>query len=97
MHLGPPINLNCINGHGNGNGNGHKQNSAIDNLRDSTYAHVNQMKANPPKLSVLYGDPQSPYLRLDPYFMDQLEDDTATRALNSLINAIDASLSEVVQ
>lgn len=81
---------------GNGNGNGHKSNSAVANLIDSTYAYVNQMKSNPPKLAVLYGDPQSPYLRLDPYFMDQLEDDTATRALNSLINAIDACLSEVV-
>jgi len=34
-------------------GNGHKQNSAVDNMKDSPYAHVNQMKANPPKLSVL--------------------------------------------
>jgi Fe(II)/alpha-ketoglutarate-dependent arginine beta-hydroxylase len=80
---------------GNGNnGNGHDH--GIDDLVEFAYTQIQRLQVDSPKLSVLYGDPRSPYLRLDPYFMDPLEDDKAQFALNSLIHAIDASLAEVV-
>jgi Fe(II)/alpha-ketoglutarate-dependent arginine beta-hydroxylase len=57
---------------------------------------IRQMHLNPPKMSILYGSPLAPYIRIDPYFMDQLKDEEAQSALNSLIHAVDASLSEIV-
>lgn len=58
--------------------------------------HTDEMKRHPPKTAVLFGDPASPYLRLDPYYMDPPDDDEAQRALHHLIYAIDACLAEVV-
>jgi Fe(II)/alpha-ketoglutarate-dependent arginine beta-hydroxylase len=49
------------------------------------------------KVAVLYGDPQSPYLRLDPYFMDPLDDDQEARlALKSLMEVIDERVTDLV-
>lgn len=72
------------------NGNG------AQSLVECAYQSLNKEYRNPPKLSVFFGDPKSPYLRLDPYFMDPLEDDEAQSALNALIREIDSKLSEVV-
>lgn len=83
------------NGH-NGNGNGHAHNQKIEDFVEVAYTQIQRLQVDSPKLSVLYGDPRSPYLRLDPYFMDPLQDDKAQFALNSLIHAIDACLAEVV-
>jgi len=42
---------------------------------------------------VLFGNPEAPYWRLDPYFMDQLKDDKgAQEALDALIEAVDANI-----
>lgn len=64
-------------------------------LLKSAYHRINQMQSSPPKISVLYGDPAMPYIRLDPYFMDPLDDDEAQHALNQLIYAIDACLMDL--
>jgi Fe(II)/alpha-ketoglutarate-dependent arginine beta-hydroxylase len=49
------------------------------------------------KVAVLFGDPSSPYLRLDPYFMDRLEnDEEAQFALGDLCRAIDQALSDLI-
>jgi L-asparagine oxygenase len=60
------------------------------------YKSMSEEYRAPSKLAVLFGDPQSPYLRLDPYFMDPLEDDEAQSALNALIREIDWKLSEII-
>lgn len=65
-----------------------------DELLNSAYRRISQMHRAPPKISVLYGDPSVPYIRLDPYFMDPLDDDEAQHALNQLIFAIDSCLME---
>ena len=72
------------------NGNG------MGTLLKAAYERVREMHSNPLKLAVLYGDPRSPYLRLDPYFMRLSEDDEAQVALNALIRAVDRCLGEVV-
>src|SRR6185369_9799196 len=54
----------------------------------SAYRNIERMQKNPKKQAILFGDPQSPYLCLDPYFMDPSEDDEAQFALNALIRAI---------
>lgn len=61
------------------------------------YKRIEQMNANPQKVAVLYGEPQSPYIRIDPYFMNTSEtDEDARRALEVLIKALDECLSEQV-
>lgn len=65
-------------------------------LLTQSYAHIEQMNNNPDRVAVLFGDPQSPYIRLDPYFMNRLDDDPeAMAALDKLITAIDAQITGV--
>ena len=47
------------------------------------------------KASVLFGDPKSPYVRFDPYCMDQPEDEATRSAMDYLIRAIDENLTGV--
>lgn len=48
------------------------------------------------KVAVLFGDPSSPYVRLDPYFMDPPKDEEAQSALDALCRAVDAKLRRIV-
>jgi Fe(II)/alpha-ketoglutarate-dependent arginine beta-hydroxylase len=66
-------------------------------LLKAAYQNINRMQNSPDKLSVLFGDRKAPYVRIDPYFMDQLEDDEeAQRALDALVKNIDQQLTGVV-
>jgi hypothetical protein len=47
------------------------------------------------KASVLFGDPRSPYVRFDPYCMDQPETEEARSAMDYLIRTIDENLTSV--
>ena len=47
------------------------------------------------KASVLFGDPRSPYVRFDPYCMDEPETAEARSAMDYLIRAIDENLRSV--
>jgi Fe(II)/alpha-ketoglutarate-dependent arginine beta-hydroxylase len=61
------------------------------------YAHVEQMRREPEKIALLSGDPGSPYIRIDPYFMDPVQDHPrAQRAFTALIAALDDKLGDVV-
>ncbi len=72
------------------------RNDSSDFLK-SAYQQINEMNKNPDKIPVLYGDPQNPYIRIDPYFMDELkEDQQAQETLNKLIKAIDAKLTDLI-
>jgi len=64
-------------------------------LSDS-YRSIERMWNQPQKLEVLFGDPDAPYLRLDPYFMDPADHPRAQQALDKLIKAIDESLWDLV-
>jgi Fe(II)/alpha-ketoglutarate-dependent arginine beta-hydroxylase len=64
---------------------------------ESAFRKINEMNARPEKIAVLYGDPRSPYVRVDPYFMDELADDAeAQQALDALIRVIDAEVRDLV-
>jgi len=64
---------------------------------DAAYQRIKQQREKPERLAVLFGDRKSPYIRIDPYFMDPLEDDAeATLALNALIRSVDQHLSDLV-
>jgi Fe(II)/alpha-ketoglutarate-dependent arginine beta-hydroxylase len=47
------------------------------------------------KAPVLFGNPESPYLRFDPYSMDQPQTEEARSAMDYLIQAIDENLTGV--
>jgi len=64
---------------------------------ERAYRRIEQMNTAPEKIAVLFGDPASPYLRLDPYFMDPLDDDPAAqRALAYLEEVIEGRLFDLV-
>jgi len=64
---------------------------------NASYAAINRMNTAPEKLAVLYGGRRSPYVRLDPYFMDRLDDNQkAQAALDELIRQMDANLQDLV-
>jgi Fe(II)/alpha-ketoglutarate-dependent arginine beta-hydroxylase len=73
-----------------------RQSHELDSI-NGAYEKIKAMTANPEKVSVLFGSPEAPYLRIDPYFMDPLDDDPeAQQALNALIALIDESLIDLV-
>ncbi len=63
----------------------------------AAFEKINRMNVEGRKISVFFGSPQSPYMSLDPYFMDSLDDDReAQAALRALINMLDENLAEFV-
>ncbi len=60
------------------------------------YDRVQKMHKEPPKIPILSGDPHSPYIRIDPYFMDPVADNPkAQRAFEALVKALDARIADV--
>jgi Fe(II)/alpha-ketoglutarate-dependent arginine beta-hydroxylase len=59
------------------------------------FSAIDEMLSRPRKIAVLHGGRDRPYLRLDPYFMDQPEDPEARNALDRLVRTIDGNVSEV--
>jgi enduracididine beta-hydroxylase len=63
----------------------------------SAYRRIQKMNTAPEKLSVLFGSPTSPYIRLDPYFMDAPEDDPkGHQALKTIIHSMDEVIHGLV-
>jgi Fe(II)/alpha-ketoglutarate-dependent arginine beta-hydroxylase len=72
------------------------ENGDGENLHDA-YKKIEEMHSQPAELAVLFGDLRSPYIRIDPYFMNtRKDDDYAERALNSVIKQIDERLTDIV-
>lgn len=70
--------------------------SDLDLVLRQAYEAIKRMNTAPEKIAVLFGDPRSPYMRLDPYFMDPLEDDPeAQQALDALVSQIDEKIGNV--
>lgn len=71
-------------------------NSAQDSV-NTAYEKIKKMNTNPEKVPVLFGSLSAPYMRLDPYFMDPLNDDPeAQQALDALIAHINANLIDLI-
>lgn len=61
------------------------------------YTSIQAMNERPDPIPVLLGDKDSPYVRLDPYFMEDVDANTpATAALRALIAATDRQLCDVI-
>jgi Fe(II)/alpha-ketoglutarate-dependent arginine beta-hydroxylase len=64
---------------------------------DGMFEKISEMQSNPQRVAVLFGDPQQPYIRADPYFMIVEDDDQEARwALDALVKAMDEAMSDLV-
>lgn len=61
-----------------------------------SFERISEMNNNPPPFPVLFGSPDSPYVRIDPFYMLPPETDEAQAALDALINGIEANLVDVL-
>lgn len=68
----------------------------VDGDLQEAYERIGEMNTAPEKLAVLFGHPDSPYLRADPYFMDRLDGDPeAQEALDALVLEVDRQIRDV--
>lgn len=64
-------------------------------LLQRAYAKIDQMWNSPEKIAIFSGGTESPYIRLDPYFMDPVRDnDEAQAALDELIRQVDGVIED---
>jgi Fe(II)/alpha-ketoglutarate-dependent arginine beta-hydroxylase len=76
-----------------GQKNGHSPEEEA--LLQRAYAKIDQMWSAPEKIPVFSGGAESPYIRLDPYFMDPVRDnDEAQAALDELIRQVDQVIED---
>lgn len=80
--------------------NSHQQENAapedLDELQQ-VYRRIEQMKRHPDKIAILSGDPRSPYVRIDHYFMDRIEDNPrAQEALDNFVKAVDEKIGDLL-
>lgn len=71
--------------------NGHQ----VDPILSEAYSKIDEMNTEPEKIAVMSGDPTSPYLRLDPYFMDRIHDEQAQAALDRFVEQVDRRIEDV--
>lgn len=76
--------------------NGGRRSRSGDEHLLSSYEQIQEMRENPQKLAVLYGDPKCPYVRIDPFYMELPEDAATMSALDALIHSMDEALGEIV-
>lgn len=70
---------------------------AVDEDLKASYSKIDCWNVEPEKVAVLSGDRDSPYLRIDPYFMDRLESaNGAQQAFDALVGAVDEKLEDLV-
>jgi Fe(II)/alpha-ketoglutarate-dependent arginine beta-hydroxylase len=73
-----------------------KNNTAVDGDHRPAFDLVQRLISDPEPAAVLFGDRRSPYLRLDPCFMDVPAGDvTARRAFAALVAVLDESMRPV--
>jgi Fe(II)/alpha-ketoglutarate-dependent arginine beta-hydroxylase len=69
----------------------------VDGEIESAYGRIEEMNEKPERIPVLFGDPSTPFIRIDPYFMDPVTDHPeAQQALDALVHQIDAKLEDMV-
>jgi Fe(II)/alpha-ketoglutarate-dependent arginine beta-hydroxylase len=60
------------------------------------YHKIEQMVAAPERISILFGDLKTPYVRMDPYFMNPPEDPVARATFEALQRKVDEALEDRV-
>lgn len=71
-----------------------EKNNFVD---DSTkFENINKRWVNPDTMAVLFGDPDQPYIRADPYFMTvEPDDEEARAALDQLVTQMDKQMFDL--
>jgi len=62
----------------------------------AAFNRIEQMGDEPENLPVLFGSPDSPYVRLDPFFMNMVDDPEAEQALEQIVRSIDKVMHDLV-
>jgi len=62
---------------------------------DIAYEEMHERDSAPAKVAVLFGPKSTPYLRIDPYYMEEPETEKARKALNALCELVENSLVDV--
>ena len=70
---------------------GHNGNGFIG----SAYQRIKKLSSMPPRVPILFGSRETPYVCLDPHFTTSL-DDEAGKALDALAKAIDENMQEII-
>jgi Fe(II)/alpha-ketoglutarate-dependent arginine beta-hydroxylase len=70
--------------------------AVTEEWREQAYDRMEKMNSRAPKIAVLFGARDSPYLRLDPFFMDPPDSAEAAEALAVLTRQIDRQLQDLV-
>lgn len=61
------------------------------------FEDIDEMQRNPGRVAVLFGDPERPYIRADPYFMVVDGDDHEARwALDAFVKAMDGAMFDLI-
>lgn len=68
----------------------------LDDELCRSYQRIDELSRSTAKIPVLFGAVDSPYMRLDPFFMEPADDPEAQAALDALIKAIGDNLQELV-
>ena len=82
--------------HRGGEHDGVEQDPKIADLKARSRARVERALADPEPMAVLFGDPDAPYLCLDPHFMQGVQGPEEQEALDVIGAAIDVAMKEVV-
>lgn len=69
---------------------------AAARLQQRSYEWVEGLARCPEQVAVLFGDPESPYLRIDPFYMQGVQGEEEKGLLDSMIAAIDRAIKGVV-
>jgi enduracididine beta-hydroxylase len=67
-----------------------------DPILQRAYEKIERMMTSPEKIPVLFGDLHAPYIRLDPYFMDPPEDETARAVFAEVTRRFDEVIGDCV-
>lgn len=83
----------------------HKAKNKVDGLAQadieagdltSSYDFIEQLSTKPDPIPVLFGDLRDPYLRVDPFFMEEPDDTECAAALDRLVHAIEDKMQHLV-
>jgi len=72
------------------------EDARVAELRHRSRQRVEQALSSPTPIAVLFGSPDRPYLRIDPYYMQDIHDEPEQQALDAICGAIDAAMGGVV-
>jgi Fe(II)/alpha-ketoglutarate-dependent arginine beta-hydroxylase len=75
-------------------GDGGGRTPAEEALVQKAYRKIERMSESPERIPVLFGDLSTPYVRMDPYFMDPPEDPVARATFEALQRKVDEALED---